>query len=226
MKSSKLAVLMASLVGVSAAHSQSPEVVNFLDGRTIPDNNPSGLASTKTASFSIVSLTNLAVTLNISGSWNGDLYGYVVHDSGFAILLNRVGKTAGNSLGYSDAGFDVKFDDVAGAGDIHSYHLTLGNPFPLSGALTGTWFSDGRMIDPDFVLDTTSRSASATLSTFNGLNPSGEWTLFLADLSAGNEGVLQSWGLEAMGVVPEPGVTFLFAAGLPALWWMARRRRQ
>ena len=32
------------------------------------------------------------MTLNLSGGWNGDLYAYLVHNSGFAVLLNRVGR--------------------------------------------------------------------------------------------------------------------------------------
>jgi subtilisin-like proprotein convertase family protein len=90
--------------------------------------------------------------------------------------------------------------------------------------VTGTWLSDGRNVDPATVLDTSPRTA--TLSSFSGLNPNGDWTLFLSDLAGGNESVLVSWGITAVGAVPEPGAAFMMLAALPAIWWVVRRRRR
>jgi hypothetical protein len=42
-------------------------------------------------------ITDVNVGLQLSGGWNGDLYAYLVHSSGFAVLLNRVGRGTGNA---------------------------------------------------------------------------------------------------------------------------------
>ena len=113
---------------------------NFPVNLAVPDDNPVGLASTVTVSTPIQVLTNLQVTLNITNGWNGDLYAYLVHDSGFVVLLNRPGKSAARPFGYGDPGFNVTFDGGV-TNNVHTYRLTLfGNEdTPLGGPLTLTW---------------------------------------------------------------------------------------
>src|SRR5262245_1732778 len=118
---------------------------NFGVGVTISDalddTHPGEFSDTRTISgISVNSETGIGfindvnVTVNISGGFNGDLYGYLIHDSGFAILLNRVGRTGSDSFGYSDPGFSsVRLDDSAVNGDIHLY-----SPHNTTSALTGT----------------------------------------------------------------------------------------
>jgi subtilisin-like proprotein convertase family protein len=132
-----------------------------------------------------LSIQDVNVTLNISGGYNGDLYGYLVHSSGFCVLLNRVGTGfesgpyAGEpyyTYGFSTEGFgNIKLDDQSDNGSIHGIENPAG----------GTYTSDG-----------------GTLSSFTG-SPNGTWTLFLADLSGGETSTLVSWGLE-IEAVPEP----------------------
>ena len=110
------------------------------------------------------------VTLNISGGYNGDLYCYLTHGSGFSVLLNRVGQTSLNPGGYGDTGFAVTLSDLA-ATDIHNYQ-TVGYALNANGQLMGTWQPDGRTADPATVLDTATRSAF--LSSFNTLSPNGQ----------------------------------------------------
>ena len=173
----------------------------------IPDGSPVGLVSSVNLASPIERVTDVNVTLNISGGFNGDLHAYLVHDSGHAILLNRPGKTLANPSGYSDAGFNLTLDDEAINGDIHSYRQTLfGNPnTPLSGPLTNAWAPDGREADPALVLDATPRTA--TLSAFRGLNPNGRWTLFIADADAVYASTLVSWGLVIHGTNASPVIT-------------------
>ena len=64
----------------------------------VPDNDPDGLAIAATVSTPIQALTNLEVTLTVTNGWNGDLYAYLVHDSGFVVLLNRVGQERRQSV--------------------------------------------------------------------------------------------------------------------------------
>ena len=189
----------------------------------VPDNDLNGLADTRTFSSSIDTITGLRVSLSLSGGFNGDLYAYITHGTGFSVLLNRAGRTGSNGDGYADAGFDVTFDDAAPNGDIHNYQLTLD---PLGGALTGTWQPDARTTHPLNTLDTDARSAF--LSSFTGLNPNGDWTLYVVDVSPVGTSKLVGWGIDVTGnapvsTVPESGSTaWLMVFGLGGVCFAAR----
>ena len=189
----------------------------------IPDNDSVGAASTLLFNSAIADTTDVNVWLTISGGWNGDLFVSLEHDSGLAVLLNRVGRRTPDPTGYADTGFDVTLDDQAANGDVHLYRLALfGNAnSPLPGALTGAWVPDARSADPLLALDTSPRTDF--LSSFNGLNPNGAWTLVVKDVSLGDVSTLVSWGLEVTGTVPEPSATGLLLLGVPALLWLRRR---
>src|ERR1041385_4220358 len=90
---------------------QSQLVTNWPIGQPIPDGDPSGVASVQSISTPITAITDLKVTLQVSGTWDGDLYCYLTHSPGFAVLLNRVGRRPESTVGYGDNGFDVMFDD-------------------------------------------------------------------------------------------------------------------
>ena len=184
----------------------------WIVGQPIPDNSILGVTDTRNFVSAITNITDVKVTLNISGGWAGDLYAYVQHDSGFAVLLNRVGRTAVSILGNPSSGFSVTLSDAAAA-DIHLA--------PDSGALlSGEFQPDGRTADPAVVLNTSARGAM--LSSFRGLSSQGNWTIFVADIAAGDEAILQSWSLEITGI-PEPSGGTLLLAALGIL--LSRRRR-
>jgi len=202
---------------------------------SIPDGDAIGLASTLNLTGISYPITSLEITLNISGTYNGDLYAYLVHDGGFSVLLNRVGRTGHDDSGYGDGGLSVNFADGAANGDIHNYRSSLfGNAStPLSGPLTGNWSPDGRQSSPFGVTDADARTA--LLSSFDGLDPNGDWTLFVADLSGGDLHQLDSWGLEfgaPVASVPENGstatwlLTALAGVALATRYWSAQRRGQ
>lgn len=204
-------------------------------GVHVPDNSAVGVANEQTVTGLTGPIGSVAVSLNLVARgdgpmFNGDMFVTLTHESGYAVLLNRVGRRSDSLLGYGDNGFAVTFSDVAAA-DVHSYRLTLngGHDIPLSAGdppagLTGAWQPDGRAVDPAQVLDTSPRTA--TLSSFNGLDPNGTWTLFLADLSGGGEVMLESWALEFVPV-PEPAeVAAITAAGLGLFAWLLRRCRR
>jgi PEP-CTERM motif-containing protein len=146
------------------------------------------------------------VNLNVSGGFNGDYYAYLVHNGGFAVLLNRAGRTSGNHFGYSDSGLNVTFSDGSPS-DIHTYQ----NVTPPASPLTGMWAPDGRNVDPASVLDTDPRTA--LLGSFNGQDPSGQWTVFISDVADGAQGSLVNWGL-VITAVPEPSSAMLIFLGL------------
>jgi subtilisin-like proprotein convertase family protein len=187
---------------------------------TIPDGNPNGnfWEITVSGAPSDFQLTNVAVTLNLSGGYNGDLYAYLSYNDTLSVLLNRPGKTAGNYFGYSDSGMQIKLDDSA-ANDIHLYRA-IGGYSITGGAL---WQPDGRNVNPATATDADSRTAP--LSVFNGLNPNGTWTLFIADLSGGDvsQSTLIGWSLE-MIAIPEPSALALSMLGGFAVLAMFRRR--
>ena len=199
----------------------------FANGGVVPDGNPTGWSDTRSINLTgmfgplrpgeTTAIQDVNVNLNISGGYNGDLYAYLVHSSGFAVLLNRSGRTGTDGFGYGDAGYGITLDDSAANGDIHLYRLTLN---PNGGALSGIWSPDGRNIDPASVLDSDGRTA--LLSSFNGLSADGTWTLFLADLSGGDISTLTGWSLD-ISVVPEPTTWAMIIFGVGLGGWTAWR---
>jgi hypothetical protein len=142
------------------------------------------------------------VSLSLNGGWNGDYDAFLSHGSGFAVLLNRVGRTAtpGEEAGYGDAGLTVVFDDASVNGDVHSYQQVVGYAALIGSG--GRWVADGRNVSPLTVLD--SDTPTRRLDQFVGLSANGDWTLFIADVSNGERSTVQSWGMDIQ-VVPEPG---------------------
>jgi subtilisin-like proprotein convertase family protein len=187
-------------------------ITNYTVNLPIPDNNASGVTSTKDFSSSISRIGDVNVTLKINGNFNGDIFGYLSHGSGYSVLLNRVGRVAGNDLGYGDGGVNITLDDTASNGDIHIYRLKLSGSHStaLGGPLSGLWSPDGRTADPALVRDTDPRGAF--LSSFYNTDPNGKWTLFLADLAPGGTSTLESWGLE-ITTIPEPANWALMVLG-------------
>ena len=178
----------------------------------VPDNSATGASNTVT--FNAPEWNRIQVVtveLRFDGGWNGDLYGYLAHNGQLAILLNRPGRTATNDFGSGSTSLVAVFSDAA-ASDVHT-------ALPDSGPATGTWQPDGRFIDPLDALDTTPRTKM--LNGFTGLNPNGDWTLFLADQGAGDTATLTGWTL-SITAVPEPSVALCLAlaGGL-----LLRRRR-
>lgn len=171
----------------------------------IPDNNAGGIAFPFNISAPGPSyISSVTVDLNIAGGWNGDLYAYLSHGGGFAVLLNRVGRTALDPDGFGASGFNISLAD-ANATDIHNFS---GSP------VNGSFAPDGRGIDPFNALDTLPRNAM--LGNFIGYNPNGSWTLFFADVAPAAVSTIQSWTV-SIEAVPEPSVIGLAVLGAIAL---------
>jgi hypothetical protein len=218
-------VLACCMVFSSALHAQLAYSFGSIN-QAVPDGITTGLVNVQQISdVPGWTVTDLNVTLQVSGTgaggFNGDLYVTLQHDTGYAVLLNRVGARTGATYGYSDSGLNVTFDDSA-PGDIHLYrlHLSGNHTTPLGGPLSGSWQSDGRTSDPSAVLATDPQTAN--LASFDGLPVNGTWTLFVTDLSAGATHQLDSWGLD-ITAVPEPASYSLLAGAALLAVALARR---
>jgi hypothetical protein len=162
---------------------------NWTVNTAIPDGNPVGITLSQTfESLPSRAISSVSVRLDITGGYNGDLYGYLVFQdaNGHTVtetLLNLVGTSPSNPFGSSGSGFNVMLGDSFTAnGSIHG----------ATGIPHGAW-------QPD--------SASSLNGTFGGLTANGTWTLFLTDLSVdGGTSTLQSWGLR-IAAAPEPAQT-------------------
>lgn len=170
----------------------------------IPDNNAGGVAFPFSISAPSPSyITSVSVNLTIAGGWNGDLYAYLSHGSGFSVLLNRVGRTSLDPDGSGASGFNISLAD-ANVADIHNFS---------GGTVNGNFAPDGRSINPFNALDTSPRNAM--LGNFTGYDPNGSWTLFFADVAPTAVSTIQSWTVN-VEAVPEPTVMSLFAVGFVA----------
>ncbi len=206
-------IAFAWVLAPLAANAATTYTNTWTVNATIPDNDDVGYTNTQTLLVPDLSeIQSVTVALNFSGGWNGDLYAYLVHGAGFAVLLNRPGRDTATPDGAASVGMTINLDDAA-ATDIHT-------GIPMSGGpVTGTWQPDGRTADPLAVVAADPRTA--LLSSFAGLDANGNWTLFVADQSAGGVSTLQSWTLTVTGI-PEPAVLLL--AGIAPLVLLRRRR--
>ena len=222
-------VILPALAALASASSLQAALFSeswnsgFSAGGAVPDGNATGWFDSRIVVLPAGDvITDLNLTLNITGGWNGDLYAYLAHPgmATAAILLNRPGTTSVNLLGYSDSGINIRFDDGAANGDVHFYQDMPGFAAAInSGA---SWQPDARAVSPLAVNGTEPRTAA--LSLFNNMAPgTSEWTLFVADLSRGEQSTVVSWSLD-FTMIPEPCAASLalVAAAGPA----ARRRRK
>ena len=215
-------LLLLVAVGVSVQATQT-NTVNLTPDVAIPVGSPIGVTEQFTISGATGVVSDVSVTLNIAGGFNGNLYAYLENPEGqLAVLLNRVGVTASNPFGYSNPGFDITLDGNA-ASNIHGY----GSSYSVngSGQVAGTWAADGRNISP-----MSAGSLFDSAATTSGLNifvdtaASGVWTLFVADLSSGGGTAdLNDVGITVM-TAPEPGTWVLLGGGLAALVVRVRRK--
>jgi subtilisin-like proprotein convertase family protein len=174
---------------------QTIETYTFTTNRLVPDGDVVGLSDVRNINSAIGTIAAVKVGFKLTGEFNGDLFVYLRHASGYTVLLNRPGKTSGNPAGYADSGFNVTFQDGASNGDVHLYQNVT---TPAGGSpLTGSWQPDGRTNDPASVTDAAGRATS--LTNFVGLSAAGEWALYVADMESGATNMITEWSLEISG---------------------------
>ncbi|MEI8042492.1 MAG: proprotein convertase P-domain-containing protein [Verrucomicrobiota bacterium] len=68
-------------------------------------------------------------------------------------------------------------------------------------------------------------NAGSGFSSFLGLNPNGNWRLFVADLNSGDMMTVNSWGLHLeLSAVPEPSEWAALSLGVLGVVWVVKRR--
>jgi hypothetical protein len=157
----------------------------------IPDNDHSGVAFALDFSATGLRITDISVSIFITGGWNGDLYAYLSHGSDYAILLNRVGAVSNGADGYSASGLNILLQPETTHPGIADIHTTQNPEAPPTG-----YAADGR-------IDYSDPSRPQTLDVFPDRDPNGSWTLFFADLSPVFGSTLNGWNLD-ITAVPEP----------------------
>ena len=224
----KIKLTVLGLVATATLASAQIDNTNIsTTGGTIADYNPAGLTETFTAVGVVGTITNIQVSLDISGGFNGDLYAYLAGPQGqLAVLLNRPGVTGSNPYGSGDAGFNITLSEL-GTVNIHDY---TANPSSYtlngSGQVTGTslFLPDGRNIDPLTSGGTLFGTSTANnLSLFNGLTADGTWTLFIADMAPGGGTATLNGAVLTIMTVPEPQTWGMLAGGLAMLALFRRR---
>ena len=168
----------------------------------------------------ITSLTEVRVGLHLVGvsagaGWASEMYVSLNRDlTATSVLLNGVGITTLDPVGFGYDGWNVTFRDGATAGDVHG--LTPGAE--LLNVLSGE-------VEPDGRLDATDTARPSMLSVFVGGTGNGVWRLSVADLAVGGQMQLVSWSLTLSGASPIPETGVLGGVGLVVLgavglgWW-------
>lgn len=176
----------------------------------IPVNDLNGVADAITLTgMSISSISDVTLSLNISGGSDGDFYAYLWHQTSSGtvmdVLFDQIGVTPGNpnSYGLTAAGMNVTFSDSGAQGNIQSATGSSAAP------LTGNY-------QPD-----------QALSSFDGMSADGTWALFIADVSSPAQGTLESWSLNITGSgssnsVPDGVDTFCLLFGAAGLLILLR----
>ena len=189
--------LGASLVGHAGIYNFTPSGGGVYTagasglGQIIPDNDATGVGYALNFAATALTISDVKISLNISGGWNGDLYAYLAHGSDYVVLLNRVGASTSGADGYGTSGLNILLEPVtthAGIMDIHTVQNPASSPTAYA--------ADGRAVSTD-------TSRPQTLDVLLNGDPNGSWTLFFADRAAVSASTLNSWELD-ITAVPEP----------------------
>ena len=221
------ATLILAVLSLAALNAWSQSVVTSFTNNTatvVPEGNLVGVTEPLDVSGLSGVISDVMVQLDITGGVNGNLYVFLAGPGGqLSVLLNRPGLSAGNPIGYSDAGFDITLDGQA-TNNIHEYQS--GAYTTQAGQLTGTWAADGRDLNPQSsgaAFDASNPTLG--LNIFDGLagaSENGMWTLFVADVAAGGGAPIIDQVILTV-TTPEPATLALAATALAAAYCFRRR---
>lgn len=177
----KLNILIGALIVLALnAHATLYTFDSGTGAGVIPDADSGGAVGISftggVTGFSPDLISDISISLNISGGYNNDLYGYLRSPDGTLVtLLNRPG-----SLYTSGSGFNI----VLGIS---------GTSIQAATETPGAVLGDG----------VTMYQSAENMTAFYNHSASGTWTLYFQDLSPGESSTLNSWTLN-ITAVPEP----------------------
>jgi len=160
--------------------------------------------STISVSNLVGTLGKVAVTLsNLNHSYPGDVNVLLVAPGVANVLI----MSHAGDQDDSKAGLNLTFDDSAA------------NPLPESGELaSGVWKPSVYGLAPQlggFPSNAPAGPYSTALSTFNGVNPNGNWSLYVFDDSGGDSGAISNgWSLQLSMITPVNQLADLRLAGV------------
>jgi subtilisin-like proprotein convertase family protein len=238
-----LITLLVVLTGVWAQATLYPlYTINSgsFSGGTIADGNPVGQSFTGTVTAQPWErVVAAAVTLNITGGYNSDLYAYLIAPNGTVMMLmNQASGLAGTGMNnVTLTAFALTGNTFNVTGTPPGTQSLQASTDPAIQTAAGTLDGSGRLTGTyqpiDSMLYGPAANNSLTQAQYLGLpSAAGEWTLFMADMVTDDVGngnhTLNNWSLD-LAVVPEPvGMALgLFAAMLLALaglkrFWVAK----
>jgi subtilisin-like proprotein convertase family protein len=240
MKTVSKLICTAGLVGMAAT--ASAQVFWSTDKDVvIPDGDLNGTALITTIgnlpSGTKVDINSFRVYLDIVGDpfgGNGDLDIWLkspTASGGIVVqLVNRPGYTGVNGNGYQDSGMNVTLYDGTDPNGTHTYfgiqYYQTDSTFydPNLSGVTGIFKTDGRNIDPmssGTAFDAAERTK--TIAGLQGIDPTGDWLLFAADVSAGGNSTIRAWGID-LTPIPEPQ-SYAMAIGAGLMAFAVYRRR-
>ena len=162
-------------------------------GQVIPDNSPVGVGYGFSFTHTGLGIGSVTLTVNMSGGYNGDMYGYLQHGGTLIELFNPGSFSANGAAG-------------------STLNLTLSSL--SSTALSGATASD--------LASGLTYAAAGNLTGFNGADPNGLWTLYFADQSPGDVMTLNGFNL-SITAVPEPvNVALITFVGMLGIVGLAR----
>jgi subtilisin-like proprotein convertase family protein len=184
--------------------------------QNIPDNNAAGTSSTIKINDS-GTISSLEIFVSVEHGWVGDLIYTLTDGTATITLMNQPSAPLGNSSRDLTAQYPLIFSDSAlvkaetiGAVDTPGQVCTI---IGGSSGCTNTMFIP-----------------IEALSTFNGTDVQGDWTLNISDNWAGDTGILAYWYLAATvddgngNTVPEPATLALVGLAMAGMA-LSRRRR-
>jgi hypothetical protein len=207
-----LAIIVGALLPLSLF---AQSIIVTVDGDGVTVGN--GAAAPGSPYPSIINITDSFGTIldlnvilhGVSHTFSDDFDILLLGPNGAAVMLLS---DTGGSHGMS--GVELTFDDSA-AGELS----------PSAQIVSGTYrpSNNGGGAD-NMPAPAPNQQYLTVLSAFNGIEPTGDWQLFIADDRSGDGGLITGWSLQfTLAAVPEPSTWALMALGLGSVFFARRR---